>query len=80
MLCYVFILIMLSFAYAFVLLILYTLLFLEALPLGQTKPHVALVLVAVRAEDVGLLGWHYLSNATCLMRPQLFCYGTTCLM
>ena len=23
-------------------------------------------------HDVALIGWHYLSNATCLMRPRLF--------
>ena len=24
-------------------------------------------------ESEALLGWHYLSNATCLVRPHLFC-------
>ena len=28
-----------------------------------------------------LHGWHYLTNATCLMRPRCFCfYGITCLI
>ena len=34
------------------------------------------------ADSLGLLaqiGWHYLSSATCLMRPRVF-YGITCLI
>ena len=35
--------------------------------------------VTMRLDNVSVFGWHYLSNATCLIRPRLFyaCFGVS---
>ena len=33
----------------------------------------------IRISAAGI-GWHYLSNASCLIRPHVFSYGITCPM